>query len=133
MTTIIQEAWNMDIFAYFQRLIQLKPHFVVFPLEDNTFNKCKSNIAAIEATVAGAVCIAPEYMPEFLKIADGYKTVSELENLLFNISDSKAVLGFTRSTYKDQKTYIETNLRLSEINKIRIRIAAEITGKIPTA
>jgi len=32
MTTIIQEAWNMDIFAYFQRLIQLKPHFVVFPL-----------------------------------------------------------------------------------------------------
>ena len=30
------------------------------------------------------------------------------------------------------KAYIETYLRLSEINKIRIRIAAEITGKIPT-
>jgi hypothetical protein len=55
MTTIIQEAWTNDIFGYFQRLIQLKPHFVVFPLEDNTFNRCKSNIAAIEATVAGAV------------------------------------------------------------------------------
>ena len=30
------------------------------------------------------------------------------------------------------KAYLETYLRLSEINKIRIRIAAEITGKIPT-
>jgi hypothetical protein len=137
MTTIIQEAWNMDIFAYFQRLIQLKPHFVVFPLEDNTFNRCKSNIAAIEATVAGAVCIAPAYMPEFEKIPGmaNYSTTDELMHLVKHLSNSAnyQIEMINKNPDLRAKAYLETYLRLSEINKIRIRIAAEITGKIPTA
>ena len=131
MTTIIQEAWNMDIFAYFQRLIQLKPHFVVFPLEDNMFNRCKSNIAAIEATVAGAISIHPHYMPEFAKITDGFFDTKELTRM-FEIINKSTSLSILQDEYMKQKAYLETNLRLSEINKIRIRIAAEITGKIPT-
>ena len=128
MTTIIQEAWNMDIFAYFQRLIQLKPHFVVFPLEDNTFNRCKSNIAAIEATVAGATPITPAYLREFNKIPGvRYTFTGDLENIFSNLKPHHF-----RDYHAEAKTYLETNLRLSEINKIRIRIAAEITGKIPT-
>lgn len=126
MTTIIQEVWTNDIFGYFQRLIQLKPHFVVFPLEDNTFNGCKSNIAAIEATVAGAVCIARD-LPEFFKMGLlDYCDIAWLGVILSNID--KGTVKNNIST----REYIETNLRLSEINKIRIRIAAEITGKIPT-
>ena len=152
MTTIIQEAWNMDIFAYFQRLIQLKPHFVVFPLEDNTFNRCKSNIAAIEATVAGAVCIGPQYLPEFDKIPGlGYGKgsphgkMTDLKHTLRFINEcdeqSKDIKRIFESTesyieneriFESAKIYVNQTLKLSEINKIRIRIAAEITGKIPT-
>jgi len=35
--------------------------------------------------------------------------------------------------YPNAKRIDLSDLKLSEINKIRIRIAAEITGKIPTA
>lgn len=137
MTTIIQEAWNMDIFAYFQRLIQIKPHFGVFPLEANKFNECKSNIAFIELTVAGAVSIHPDYMPEFSKTTEGYLAPKTL-GTIFGIIDEGVKYKTTRPEARSeqhaiQKAYLETNLRLSEINKIRIRIAAEITGKIPTA
>ncbi|MER2511140.1 MAG: hypothetical protein ABTQ25_01735 [Nitrosomonas ureae] len=133
MTTIIQEAWNMDIFGYFQRLIQLKPHFVVFPLEDNTFNRCKSNIAAIEATVAGAVCLASN-LPEFrFQGLDVFSSEEELYYILYNIDSSNGLLGFNQSTHAMAKEHLETNLRLSKINGIRVSIAAEITGKIPTA
>ncbi len=126
MTTIVQEAWTNDIFSYFQRLIQLKPHFVVFPLEDNTFNRCKSNIAAIEATVAGAACIARD-LPEFMKMELlDYCDVAWLGVILSSINKGT-------DQYKiNTKSYVETNLRLSEINKIRAAIAQHITGKIPT-
>lgn len=127
METIIQEAWTNDIFSYFQRIIQLKPHFVVFPLEDNLFNRCKSNIAAIEATVAGAVCIAPEYMPEFKNIAQhsAYNHVEELEEWFISINS----VGMLSSRHEYQKSYLENNLRLSEVNKIRAGIARHIVNK----
>lgn len=128
MKTVIHEGWQNDIFGYFQRLIALKPHFVVFPLEDNTFNRCKSNIAAIEATIAGAVCIAPRYMPEFEKISGvQYLSPSNLEGVfdLFNLP------GMMRAPehFDIQKSKVE-ELRLSEINKQRAGIAQHITGKI---
>lgn len=134
MTTIIQEAWTNDIFGYFQRLIQLKPHFVVFPLEDNTFNRCKSNIAAIEATVAGAVCISPDYMPEFGEIPRIAYHPNGEENSLFSTLEwinNNDVSDIWQRVHEGE-TPLQI-LRLSEINKIRIRIAAEITGKIATA
>lgn len=130
MTTIVQEAWTNDIFSYFQRLIQLKPHFVVFPLEDNTFNRCKSNIAAIEATVAGAVCIGNNNLPEFSIIAGQlYQDEQDLKGTFQGINDSPE--DYNRTGFQWQKTEV-SKIRLSEINKIRAAIAQHITGKIPT-
>ncbi len=50
---------------YHHRLFALRPAAVVVPLEDNRFNQCKSNIAYIEATMAGANTIAPAALAEF--------------------------------------------------------------------
>lgn len=42
-------------------LAQLKPRVMIVPLEDNDFNRCKSNIAAQHAVYAGAVPIVPDW------------------------------------------------------------------------
>jgi hypothetical protein len=49
---------------YFEILMELKPEIMIVPLQQNKFNECKSNIALIEGTLAGAVILAPN-LPEF--------------------------------------------------------------------
>lgn len=53
-----------DIVTYFDTLVQLKPQLMIVPLQDTKFNRCKSNIAWIEGTIAGAGVIATS-LPEF--------------------------------------------------------------------
>ncbi len=47
-----------DIPTYFDHLLQLKPEIALVPLEDTKFANCKSNIAWIEFTIAGAAVLA---------------------------------------------------------------------------
>lgn len=49
---------------YFGALPNIRPKVLIVPLTDNSFNRGKSNIAWIEATYAGAVCVAPDW-PEW--------------------------------------------------------------------
>lgn len=51
----------MDIMAYFRCLHYLHPQLVIAPLFDNVFNRCKSNIAGIEAGIACGTIIAPNW------------------------------------------------------------------------
>lgn len=46
---------------YFQVLSRMDASIMVVPLVDNPFNRAKSNIAQIEAAVAGAVAIVPDW------------------------------------------------------------------------
>lgn len=55
---------SADVILYFKYLCELAPKVMVFPLVDCLFNRCKSNIAYIEALHAGAICVAPD-MPEW--------------------------------------------------------------------
>lgn len=56
----------MDIMHYFDTLMELKPQIMIVPLEDNKFNRCKSNISWQEGTLAGATILASD-LPEFRK------------------------------------------------------------------
>lgn len=49
---------------YFDSIKALAPLLHIVPLENCEFNHCKSNIAWIEATMAGAACLAPNF-PEW--------------------------------------------------------------------
>jgi hypothetical protein len=60
-TTVIQEHMPCPKFLY--TMSTLRPDFVVVPLVDNQFNHCKSDIAYLEATMCGALCIAPAWEP----------------------------------------------------------------------
>lgn len=53
-----------DNLVFLKNLSDLKPKVMLVPLQDNFFNRCKSNIAWMEAVHAGAVTVAPAF-PEW--------------------------------------------------------------------
>ncbi len=61
MIPTAKKAARVDPIEYFSFISNLRPRVFVVPLDDNTFNHSKSNIAWIEATFAGAVCVAPSW------------------------------------------------------------------------
>lgn len=50
---------------YFAWLKSVWADVCIVPLRDTPFNRAKSNNGWIEATMAGAPCVAPSYIPEF--------------------------------------------------------------------
>jgi hypothetical protein len=59
-----QQISPQDNLLYHKHIHQLAPKVFLFPLYDCFFNRCKSNIAYIEALHAGALIVAPEF-PEW--------------------------------------------------------------------
>jgi hypothetical protein len=52
---------SSEITTYFHNLHGVRPDIVMTPLADNMFNRCKSNIAMIEGSMAGGVIVAPDW------------------------------------------------------------------------
>lgn len=65
LTEVMLKDWRVGMFNYFSDFKEERPTYCVVPLENIPFNQSKSNIAFLESTLAGAVTIAPAYMPEF--------------------------------------------------------------------
>ena len=55
---------SFDAIEYFKGIYDHKPKVMIFPLVDCLFNRCKSNIAWMEALHSGALCLSPD-MPEW--------------------------------------------------------------------
>ncbi len=55
----------VDPIMYWKSIYRMAPKVWLFPLKDDFFNECKSNIAWIESIHAGAICIAPTEMKEW--------------------------------------------------------------------
>ena len=51
-----------DILDYYETLREVAPRVMLSPLVDNPLNRSKSNIMWIEATYAGAMVVAPDWM-----------------------------------------------------------------------
>lgn len=104
-----------DVIHYHKNVLKMAPAAFTVPLYDNLFNHCKSNIAWIEASYFGAVCIAPDW--EDWQVPGVLKYSNEAE---FSAAISTIAEGYDYS--KDLKAaadYIRGNLMLSEVNKLR--------------
>lgn len=122
---VFHEPWT-SLSMYFRRIRAMNPHFFLFPLENNDFNRCKSNIAAIEATQAGAICIAPSYMPEFAKFpCIQYDNLDDLIQALSWISNG-LVLDECKILHQEAVEYLESNLKLSNVNNLRKELCETI-------
>ena len=107
--------WS-DPFIYFQQLCELRPMVVVHPLEDNLFNRGKSNCSWIETTVANAPFITRK-LPEFEK--PGILTYSTPEE--FAVVLEKLLKGdYPLDALVDQSWgHIKENYTLEKANELR--------------
>lgn len=124
LENVFINTWTSSVRNYFETLYAIGPDVLIFPLENNRFNACKSNIAWIEATQVGAVCIAPAYMPEFASAPClHYKDTANLIRILQLVSEGKAPLN---SLHTESVDVMRSRFALSEINKIRVSIASTL-------
>jgi HEPN domain-containing protein len=112
---------DVEIVRYNRLIHNLQPEIHVCPLLDSEFNRGKSNIAFIEATWAGAVCVAPT-IPEFIKPG----CVNYTDNFKYIISKLIKSRTFRQENYEKSFEYVRDNLLLSVINKKRIKIIEEV-------
>jgi hypothetical protein len=114
-----------DIFEYFRNLKMYAPQVLFFPLRDNHLNRSKSNIAWMEATFAGAVCIAPNW-PEWRKPGViNYKDEADLEQKLKNtyqLSFNEVGKPNISHFWEESSDYIRENLSLDIVNLKRKQI-----------
>lgn len=102
----------------------LKPEIHISPLIESYFNECKSNIGWIEATSAGAVCLAPGFLPEFNKPGVINYDTGNFEYMFKKAINSKA---YRRKQFEESKNYIRSKLLLSDVNKKRLEIVYQLT------
>jgi hypothetical protein len=109
----------MDPIKYFNYMDSQAPALMIVPLEDQGFNRSKSNIAWIEATGAGAVTVAPHWpeweMPgviNYQKITDFGARISEF---LGGKYDAKERWELSRD-------YLLNNLTLDRVNHARMEL-----------
>lgn len=105
---------KVGIDEYFDTIKAIKPMFQIVPLEDNPFNRAKSNIAWLEATIAGAMTIATP-LPEW-----------ERKNAIFNDFDISAALTLRNSYVEASRAMTKDALWIDNVNEIRKMIIETI-------
>lgn len=112
-----------DIRIYHENLKKYKPRLMHVPLVANSLNAAKSNIAWIEATCAGAVCIAPDWPEWRMPGVLNYKSLEEYVQLLTSPEDRT-------ENWKASMKYIEENLTLNKTNDQRIEILKTLVNHV---
>jgi len=93
------------------------PHYMLVALEECDFNRGKSNIAWLEATFAGAACIAQSSMPEFARVPTvQYRSIKSLDGVLKNIASGT---DLRTEKYMESRAIIEKEYLLSVTNDKR--------------
>lgn len=108
-----------DPLLYFETMRRLAPKLLHVPLQNTLFNRCKSNIAWMEATYFGAVCLAPmieEWIrPGALNYAEGNDYYDWIASAITGELDLEKYVNISWD-------YICDNLLLSKINLKRIEL-----------
>jgi hypothetical protein len=119
----IQPTFFSDVITYHSFINGIRPRAIYVPLEENVFNLCKSNVSYIEATMAGAVCIVPDWpewqLPGVLKYKDNKGFSEQLEHVTdknFNVDP------YNRMAWN----YICANQSLDIINGKRFKCLKEL-------
>ncbi len=112
-----------DPINFFKYLARQRPALVIVPLEDQGFNRSKSNIAWIEATAAGAVVLAPAWeewsKPGVITYEGDFG--AKLEAFLRGDFDSDRL-------WKESRDYIVDNLQLGQTNKLRLDVIERLVS-----
>jgi glycosyltransferase involved in cell wall biosynthesis len=114
---------KLDLMPYFKAIFALSSKVMIVPLADQGFNRCKSNIAAIEGAFAGAAVLAPDWeewrLPGVTTYTDAASFGAELRALLSNepLASSRA---------KELWAHVRKNMTLQKANEARIAIVNQL-------
>lgn len=118
----------MNIIRYFHTLKTLGPSIGIVPLFPSLFNECKSNIAWMEFTFAGAATLAIDYSqwnrPGITHYED-QNSLKEKLSMMIQQKDSNDICNLL--SWTDMKE----NFALNKINKLRIDVLAELFDCFP--
>jgi glycosyltransferase involved in cell wall biosynthesis len=117
---------RMDLDAYFELLPALNHSICIVPLHDCDFNDSKSNIAWVETTYAGAVCLAPDWEEWRRPGIINYKDEADFEVKLNAMINGEYDL---KSYHNQSWHYISENLSLDKINEERYKILKSLTSQ----
>lgn len=115
---------STDPIPYHEKIVQLASPVIHVPLEDNLFNRCKSNIAFIEGAYSGSVCIAPDWEEWRMPGVLNYTNQESYLELINDILDGTNIL--TREQADRSWEYIQKNLLLSNINELRVSLVKSL-------
>lgn len=116
--------WN-GLSTYMWDLAHTKPAIHIVPLEDNVFNRCKSNLAWIEATCAGATTLGPRW--EEWDGRGGF-TFSDSESFEYVLRSLISKPESRQSGLNKSRETISENLLLSNVNQRRMEILHAVTS-----
>ena len=112
-----------DLFDCFYKMKQFSSKIHIVTLVDRPFNRSKSNIAWIEATLAGSVVLAPNW-PEWQQPGIvNYETKEDFKDKLSDLINGKYNLA---RHFEESRNHIFNNLSLKDINKERLKILQEL-------
>lgn len=118
-----------DVLSYFQILKALAPKLVIVPLADHPFNRCKSNIAWLEATYAGALTLGPSWREWARPGLLSYKDKDEFaKQAAWVIKEENPLDEFTADLFYASKAFVMENLTLEEVNRQRVQIVRSLLG-----
>jgi hypothetical protein len=113
-----------DIIHYFTNVKEILPSLMTVPLDDTLFNRCKSNIAYIEASYFGAVTLAPAW--EEWKDLPGILTYTDNASFLEGIRKIAKIEINPVEEGLLAWNYVRENLGLKKINVSRIELINEL-------
>lgn len=114
---------QMDPQTYMNYLKKINPSVHIIPLHNSHFNQAKSNIAWIEATIAGAVCIAPDWYEWRKPGVITYKTEADFFGAMAWCAENPGKLEELRKQSLDA---ILSNHQLNTVNLIRCEITRRL-------
>ena len=107
-------AEPQDIVVYFEKIQDLAPTLFQVPIHIDAFNSCRSPIAFIEASFAGAVTVCPHWWD--VQGALKYKDAQEYHDTIQAVLKGEVdVEKYTRMSWE----YVEDCLMLSKVNQKR--------------
>jgi len=106
----------MDVVVYFNHVKKMGPVLMQVPLQDSLFNRCKSNIAYIEATYFGALTLGPNWddwrLPGIVHYGNYYESMRAVLQGEIDIDVNVKIAW----------QYILDELSLSKVNVKRIEL-----------
>lgn len=105
---------------YYGALSNYHPMLTHVPLVDSFFNRVKSHLGWLDATLCGSLTLGPNWeewqIPGIYHYTDQNSYLSQLEQI---IGKSEAEL---KKNYQESWEYIDSELMLSKINELRINL-----------